>query len=224
MTCPDTDWHVAELYAFAGDLGASVLVAEYSRYVVDLNRSSDDAPLYPGQVATGLCPGRTFAGEPIYRDGGVDTAERERRIERYWRPYHDRLRAILDTLRERFGHALLWDAHSIPARVPRLFDGELPDLNLGSNDSASCGAGLSAAVAAVADASDYRTVVDGRFKGGYITRHYGRPDGGVHALQLEIAQRAYMDEARRELLPAKVEALRATLRHMLDAFLDSARR
>ena len=221
---PDTDWHVAELYAFAREMGASTVVANYSRYVVDLNRSADDAALYPGQVATGLCPLQTFAGVPIYRDGGVDDSEKAQRIDAYWRPYHEHIRQSLEALRERHGYALLWDAHSIPSCVPRLFDGELPHLNLGSNGSASCGAAIEAAVAEVATGSNYSSVVNGRFKGGYITRHYGAPGERIHALQLEIAQRAYMDEETTTIDEAKAAELRAVLREMLQAFLRAAKR
>ena len=144
---PDTDWHVAELYEFANEMGANVIIANYSRYVVDLNRPSDDTALYPGQVATGLCPEQTFAGDPIYRSGGVDEQEKAHRSKTYWSPYHGKIRETLDALRAKHGVALLWDAHSIPGVVPRLFGGELPDLNLGSNDSVSCARPIEQAVA-----------------------------------------------------------------------------
>ena len=221
---PDTDWHVAELYAFATELGAAMIVANYSRYVVDLNRSSTDEALYPGQVATGLCPEQTFAGDALYVKGGVAEAEKTQRVARYWQPYHDALAAELRALRERFGYALLWDAHSIPSTVPRLFDGELPELNLGSNSGASCGESIRAAVHAVAEQSNYSNVLDGRFKGGFITRHYGDPAENVHALQLEIAQRAYMDERSRQLDETRSERLRVTLGGMLRAYLVAAKR
>jgi len=216
---PDTDWHVADLYNFAADMGANILVANYSRYVVDLNRSADDAELYPGQVATGLCPQQTFAGESIYRSGAVDDSEKAHRIEKYWRPYHAHLRDTLDALRTKHGFALLWDAHSIPSVVPRLFEGELPELNLGSNGGESCEQSIEDAVATVATGSSYSTAVNGRFKGGYITRHYGDPENGIHALQLEIAQRAYMDERTIGLDSARAQVLRGTLREMLGAFV-----
>ena len=219
LAIPDTDWHVAELYSFARDLGASMLVARYSRYVVDLNRPPDDGTLYAGQVATGLCPRYTFAGEPLYRDDApVTAAEIAERVQRYWCPYHERLRLALDEIRQRHGYALLWDAHSIPSRVPRLFDGELPVLNLGSYDDKSCDPELTQAVYQVAAASPYESVLNGRFKGGYITRHYGAPDAGVQALQLELAQRAYMDEASREYRQDLAERLRQTLREMLGVY------
>lgn len=215
---PDTDWHVAKLYEFAADMGANILVANYSRYVVDLNRSADDAELYPGQVATGLCPLQTFAGEVIYSSGAVDEGEKAHRIEKYWRPYHACLRDTLDTLRAKHGLALLWDAHSIPSVVPRLFDGELPELNLGSNSGGSCEQSIENAVATVAVESGRNTAVNGRFKGGYITRHYGDPENGVHALQLEIAQRAYMNEQTTAFDSAKASVLRDTLHKMLSTF------
>jgi len=193
---PDTDWHVAELYEFAAGMGANILVANYSRYVIDLNRAADDAELYPGQVATGLCPLQTFSGESIYRSGGVDDSEKA----------------------HKHGFALLWDAHSIAGVVPRLFDGELPDLNLGSNSGTSCEQSIEDAVASIAIGSSYSTAINGRFKGGYITRHYGDPDNSVQALQLEIAQRAYMNEHTIALDSEKADDLRETLRKMLGAF------
>jgi len=219
---PDTDWDVARLYEFATDLGASTVIANFSRYVVDLNRSAEDQALYPGQVATGLCPEYTFAGEAIYRSGGVDDDEKTRRTNQYWRPYHDHIRETLIAMRAQHGFALLWDAHSIPSAVPRLFDGELPELNLGSNSGASCKAAIDEAIVAVAIESSFDAVSNGRFKGGYITRHYGDPENGIHALQLEIAQRAYMSEETGSFDTKKAAVLRDTLREMLSTFLSAA--
>ena len=224
QSIPDTDWHVAELYDFAAEIGASTVVANYSRYVVDLNRSADDAALYPGQVVTGLCPEQTFAGETLYHDGGVSNAERLDRVQNYWLPYHDHIRHTLDALKGRHGFALLWDAHSIPSNVPRLFDGELPELNLGSNSSKSCALAIETAVAEIATDSDYSAVINGRFKGGYITRHYGEPENGIHALQLEIAQRAYMDESTTKFDAERASALRDTLKKMLHSFRNAAQK
>ena len=220
VAVPDTDWHVAELYDFAREFGASMLVANYSRYVVDLNRSADDEVLYPGQVSTGLCPEQTFAGDAIYVDGGVSDEECADRVERYWRPYHEQLASMLQTARDRHGYALLWDAHSIPSVVPRLFEGELPELNIGTNDGSSCAATRQSNVVEAARSGPFSVVVNGRFKGGYITRHYGDPGAGIHAVQLEIAQRAYMDEASTVFDAAKAAQLRQTLRRMLSAFSD----
>ncbi|MDJ0699331.1 MAG: N-formylglutamate deformylase [Woeseiaceae bacterium] len=220
---PDTDWHVAKLYDFVRDTGASLLVANVSRYVIDLNRSENDDVLYPGQLVTGLCPVRTFAGEHIY--GGQyqpDDKEKADRIARYWRPYHDRIRAALGRLVELHGYALLWDAHSIPSRVPTIFEGELPVLNVGTNDGRSCDPALQEQVAEVAAASGLESVVNGRFKGGYITRHYGAPKNDVHAIQLEIAQRAYMDETSGRYVADSAARLQKTLAAMLDAFTIQA--
>ena len=222
LALPDTDWHVTELYDFAREFGASLQVANYSRYVVDLNRSATDDVLYPGQLVTGLCPEETFSGEAIYAGKGVDEVERARRISTYWQPYHDQLAFALAALRELHGYALLWDAHSIPSAVPRLFVGELPELNIGSDDGASCPGDITAAVAAAASDGPYSSVVNARFKGGYITRHYGDPANGVNALQLEVAQRSYMDEVTGVFDPQKANRLRGTLRGMLEAFLAAA--
>lgn len=218
----DTDWHVAELYGFARELGANMLVANYSRYVVDLNRPATDEALYEGQVATGLCPQQTFAGEDIYRSAPADDAEVAERVAKFWRPYHDRIAQTLDTLREEFGYALLWDAHSIASEVPRLFDGELPALNIGTNGGRSCGRAMESAVFAAAEQSDYSHVLNGRFQGGFITRHYGDPASQVHAVQLEIAQRVYMDESTRIFDVPKASRLRVTLRHMLESLIRTA--
>jgi N-formylglutamate deformylase len=220
---PDTDWHVRRLYEFAASLDATVIEANYSRYVVDLNRPPDDERLYPGQLSTGLCPAATFAGDAIYIGGGeVSDEARAERVRRYWRPYHERLERALGELRERHGYALLWDAHSIPGEVPLLFDGTLPDLNIGTNGGASAFPRAETAVMAAAQASQYSSVLNGRFRGGYITRHYGAPGAGVSAIQLELAQRCYMDEESLRYDETSAERLGATIRSMLEAYLGSA--
>jgi N-formylglutamate deformylase len=217
---PDTDWHVARLYEFARDIGAWMIRAEYSRYVVDLNRPADGAALYAGRFGTGLCPTETFGGQDIYVSGA--SIDIEDRVEAFWHPYHDKLAQALVEIRDRFGLALLWDAHSITSRVPRLFDGELPVLNVGTFDERSCAQGAAQAVMSVADDSPFDAVYNGRFKGGYITRHYGRPADNVHAIQLELAQRSYMNEVTCEYENAKASILRDTLARMLAAFVDAA--
>ena len=219
---PDTDWHVSQLYDFVKDCGASVITADYSRYVVDLNRPADDAQLYENQGTPGLCPEQTFAGADIYLDPiDIDKAAR---VATYWQPYHDQVATTLAELREQHGYALLWDAHSIPSSVPSLFAGELPVLNIGTFDGRSCARDLSNAVLAAAEAGAYDAVLNGRFKGGYITRNYGDPESGIHALQLELAQRAYMNEKNLEFDREKAAELRATLKVMLDAFQEAAKR
>lgn len=219
---PDTDWHVSRLYAFARGLGASVLVPKYSRYVVDLNRPPDDASLYPGQNTTGLCPMRRFSGEAVYLPGREPSEDEVRgRVERYWRPYHDALRDELERLRAAHGRVLLWEGHSIRGSdLPFLFEGRLPDLNLGTAAGASCSPGLQARLeAALSAQSAYDWVANGRFKGGHITRHYGAPARGVDAVQLEISQRNYMDEDSFAYDEAKASALQALLRGLLQAAL-----
>lgn len=193
----DTDWFLDRLYAFAAGLGATLLVPRFSRYLIDLNRGSDNAPMYPGRNNTELCPTRHFTGEPLYRDGAApDEAEIRRRVACCWQPYHDALAAALAEARVRHGHAVLFDAHSIKSELPWLFEGRLPHLNLGTVDGTSCAPALRDAVAGVLAAqATFSHVVDGRFKGGHITRAHGRPHEGVHAVQLEMCWRAYMDEA-----------------------------
>lgn len=196
QSLPDTDWHVDLLYASAVEAGTTLLVATHSRYVVDLNRDPSGAALYPGADNTELCPVRTFGNDPIYL-GNVhpDAAEIERRRARYFDPYHAMLKAEVDRVRRRHGFAVLLDGHSIISEAPRFFAGRLPDLNLGTARGASCAPALERiATEVLAAATGFSHAVNGRFTGGYITRHYGRPEEGVHALQLEMAQACYMDE------------------------------
>jgi N-formylglutamate deformylase len=193
----DTDWHVGRLYEpLAKALGASVIRPLASRYVVDLNRPADGQALYPGKRETGLVSTIGFDGELLYLDGDEPTAEEmQRRVNVYWRPYHDALSQELERLRAEHGRVVLWDGHSIRSQVPMLFEGQLPDFNLGTADGASCSAVLQEQLKeALGAQSRYSFVVNGRFKGGYITRHYGRPAEGVQAVQLELSQLNYMDE------------------------------
>ncbi len=218
---PDTDWHIATLYEFAAALGASLLVPGYSRYVVDLNRPADGSALYPGRVETGLCPLVTFAGEPLYRPGREpDADELARRRNDYWQPYHTALRDELARLRAAHPQVLLWEAHSIRSEVPMLFEGRLPDLNLGTADGASCAPAVRQALMdCLHKQSAYSWVVDGRFKGGYITRHYGQPIRGIHAVQLEVAQLTYMDEQTFRYDARRAGRLRGLLERQLQAAL-----
>ena len=197
QTVEDTDWFLDRLYGFAADWDASLLVPRCSRFVVDLNRPSDNKPMYAGSNNTELCPTRFFTGDPIYRDGQApDEAEIRQRVATWWQPYHDALAAELARLKATHGHAVLFDAHSIKSELPWLFDGLLPHMNLGTVGGSSCAPSLERQVVSVfAAQSDYSHVLNGRFKGGNITRQYGRPADGVHAVQLEMCWRAYMDEA-----------------------------
>lgn len=222
QAAPDTDWHVDRLYEFALALGASVLKPRYSRYVIDLNRPPDDTSLYPGQNSTGLCPTVAFSGRPIYRDGKTPDAESivQRRAQ-YWQPYHTALQAELHRLKQQHGRALLWEGHSIRPELPFLFEGRLPDFNLGTAEGLSCpDAGLRAVEAVLSSQSEFSWVSNGRFKGGYITRHYAAPEAGIHAFQLELAQSAYLDETMTAFDAAKAAPVQALIARMMAAALD----
>ncbi len=200
MLLPDVDWHLPILYDMAKDFDITVISAQYARYVVDLNRSSENVSLYPGQDVTGLCPVDTFAKNAIYLDGQQpDETEIKNRIEQYWQPYHDKLSVELKRIHAMHGVAILWDAHSIASHVPRFFNGQLPDLNFGTADLTSCNVSLQDALARTIresiHAKKYSHVFNGRFKGGYITRHYGMPTINIHAIQLEMSQSIYMEES-----------------------------
>lgn len=223
----DADWHLDRLYAFAQELGASVLQPIVARYVVDLNRPPDDAPMYPGASNTELCPSRFFDGDPLYREGfSLSPQEKARRRELWWKPYHDTLARELARIKARHGHVLLWDAHSIRAEIPWLFEGRLPDLNIGTADGRSADASITQAVAAAAARHPGLThVVNGRFKGGYITRHYGQPGQHVHAVQLEMCQSLYMREAPPwNYEPAQAARIQPVVREMVEAASAACRR
>jgi len=221
----DTDWHLPLLYDFAVRMGASTLVPAYSRYVIDLNRPPEDSNLYPGQDTTGLVPRDTFRKQPLYLAGQEpDEAEVDARRERFWRPYHVALRGELERLRDLHGVAVLWDAHSIASVLPRFFDGKLPDLNLGTDQGRACAPLVQVAVEAVLRGQhDYTQVSNGRFKGGYITRHYGEPARNVHALQMEMCHGTYMDEpAPFGFRPDLAARVRPLLQRMLEAALQAS--
>ncbi|QJQ93875.1 MULTISPECIES: N-formylglutamate deformylase [Halomonadaceae] len=226
----DTDWHIPRLYDFAAELGegrgASRLEARYSRYVIDLNRPEDDTPLYAG-ATTGLFPVIDFDGRPLFRDGGMPSREtREWAKAHVWRPYHEALAGELARLKARFGYALLFDAHSIRSRIPRLFEDRLPDLNLGTFEGRSCDPGLSGRLQAVCAAQTrFSHVTNGRFKGGHITRHYGDPADHIHAVQLELSQITYMNEPNDDApifayRDDRAEKVRLLLRELLETMLE----
>jgi len=223
----DTDWYLDQLYAFAEEMGASTIGARWSRYVIDLNRPPENTNLYPGMSTTGLCPVDTFHDEPLYVPGQQPTeAEVQQRLERYWRPYHDQLSTELERLLSVHGKVVLWDAHSIASRVPRFFEGKLPDLNFGTADGKSCDQDMLDAVVHAARTHDQYTVaVNGRFKGGHITRHYGQPQRGIHAIQLEMCQCLYMEEEPPfGYLAERADEVQGLLRDLTGAALDWVRR
>lgn len=221
----DADYHVDRLYAFASELGATIVRTAISRSVIDVNRDPSGHSLYPGQPTTGLCPETCFDGTPLYWPGREpDQAEIARRRTHYFDPYHNALSAEIGRLRAAHRGIVVYDAHSILSRVPRLFEGELPQFNIGSFDGKSCAPALAGAVEAAC--AGYSNIVNGRFKGGWITRHYGDPENGIHAIQMELAMRGYLDEAGP--WPPQWDASRAALlqpalRNILAACLDFAK-
>jgi N-formylglutamate deformylase len=223
LTVADTDWHLDQLYAWARELGATLLAGRLSRYVIDLNRPPNDESLYPGQTTTGLCPAETFRGEAVYRDGATpDAAQKSERVKAYWQPYHDALRTELARLRALHPNVLLWEAHSIASVLPRLFEGKLPDLNLGTQDGRTAAPAALEAVLTAAAQSDYTFVANGRFKGGYITRNLGAPAEGIHAIQLEMCQSTYMSETFPfDYEPRLASAVQPVLRSMVGGALDA---
>lgn len=222
LTVEDTDWHLERLYDFARDRRASLIYSHVSRYVIDLNRPPSNEPMYPGANNTELCPTRSFDGDPLYRDGCQPSqAEIDRRREVYWQPYHDAIAAELARLKATFGYAVLFDGHSIRSELPWLFPGKLPDLNLGTANGASCAASLERRLGSLLQHQDHYThVVNGRFQGGYITRHYGRPAEAIHAVQLEMCWSTYMQERPPyEIDDARAMLLQPVLMQIIDSIL-----
>lgn len=221
----DADYHVDRLYAFAADMGATIVRTAISRTVIDVNRDPSGASLYPGQTTTGLCPTACFDGASLYKPGHApDEAEIGRRRMRYFDPYHAALSAEIERLRRSHSAVVLYDAHSILSRITRLFDGELPQFNIGSFGGLSCSVDLTAAVESACEGYSY--IVNGRFKGGWITRHYGNPANRVHAIQMELAMRGYLDEAGPwppEWNAARATPLQPTLQNILAACLTFAK-
>lgn len=218
---PDTDWYVDRLYEFARGLGACIIKANYSRYVVDLNRAPDSQSLYPGSVTSAVCPTKTFADEPIYARDEPGDAEIQQRIERYWQPYHLRIAEELARIKAAHRRALLWDAHSIPSVMPGLFAGTLPAFNFGTRDDRSCPREISAQLLDLVQSGGvFTAVLNGRFKGGYITLHHGRPAEGVFAVQLELSQRTYMNEnPRGDFDASRARSAAACIERLLQRFL-----
>ena len=228
----DADWWIERLYNFADDLGATTVRTAVSRTVIDVNRDPSGASLYPGMATTALCPTDTFDGERLYAEGQEpDETEIAARRERWFIPYHDALRAEIDRLLAIHGKVVLYDAHSIRSRAPRLFPGELPVFNIGTNSGQSCDQALTAAVEAACESSGLPMVVNGRFKGGWITRHYGKPERGIHAVQMELACRGYIDDPSPRITPQswpspyrpqKAAPMRSVLGDVLKACVEFA--
>jgi N-formylglutamate amidohydrolase len=224
LALPDTDWHIDKLYqSITKDLDATMITANYSRYVIDLNRPPDNAALYPGQTKIPLCPDQTFNSHDIYQNGlQPDEAEIAERLALYWRPYHDALTQQIARVKSQHGYAILYDAHSICQGLTLLFDGDLPDLNIGTAQGKSCSPAIEQAAHAAAEVSPYSNVLNGRFIGGYITRHHGDPANNVHALQMELIRALYMDEETTLYNEVKATQLITTLSRILTAVTDNA--
>lgn len=214
----DTDWYLDRLYQFAVEQGCYLISPRYSRYVVDLNRPKSNQNLYPGQDTTELCPTTQFDRRPIYKEGyQLDSNEVDRRIELYWQPYHSKLAESLHEIKERWGNALLFEAHSIKSQVPRFFEGKLLDLNFGDFNHQSCSKELTTMVDSWSS-NGYSKVINGRFKGGYITREYGQPDINIHAIQLELSQATYLEEGSLAYSEPKAKEITVVLEEMFKVF------
>ena len=215
----DTDWFVDRLYDFAPALGITMITANYSRWVIDLNRDPESKPLYTdGRIITGLCPTTNFLGESIYQDNRkeVDAMEISRRVDQYYMPYHTKLNELLDKAKEKFGKVLLWDCHSIRQSVPSIHKQRFPDLILGDADGTSASPGLSETTLKGIESSGYQVSHNYPFKGGYITRHYGRPAEQYHALQLEMTKMNYMDDAEVKYDFGRAEKMRLVLKEVFE--------
>ncbi|WP_145551047.1 N-formylglutamate deformylase [Yersinia intermedia] len=218
----DTDWHIPRLYDFARNMGASLLIGNYSRLVVDLNRPEDDQPLYT-TATTGLFPETLFDGRACFISGKTPSPqERQSYLSHIWRPYHQQLQSELDRLKAQFGYALLLDAHSIASVIPRLFEGQLPDLNFGTNSGVSCDPSLSdQLIECCQHQSTFSHILNGRFKGGHITRSYGLPQNQQHAVQLELSQLNYMSETEPyHYLPERAVHLQQLLEQLIHTMLS----
>ncbi len=221
-TIPDTDWYIDRLYDFAEQLGAYIIKPTYSRYVIDLNRSKFNENLYPGANSTELCPTTAFDLSPLYIAGKApDQAEINRRIELYWQPYHQALATTLASIRQHFGKAVLLDAHSILSQVPRFFEDKLPDFNFGTADGKSCAKSLIEQVAKI-ELAPYSSIINGRFKGGYITRAYGKPEENIHAIQLELSQRTYLQEPSNQYLENEANKVKIKLNAFVQCLINFA--
>lgn len=228
----DADWWIERLYDFAAGLGATVIRTAISRTVIDVNRDPSGVSLYPGQATTELCPTTTFDGEQLYEPGTEpNTEEIAERRARFFDPYHATLRAEIERLQSKHANVVVYDCHSIRSVIPRLFDGTLPHFNIGTNGGTTCAPALSDAIETICVGSGFSHVINRRFKGGYITRSLGNPDAGVHAVQMELACRGYMDEPDGAPAPDawpppydpdRARFMRGALTQVLNACLDFA--
>jgi len=217
----DTDWFMDKLYSFAVDKGCGIINPNFSRYVIDLNRDPDEKELYPGADNTNLCPTSQFDYSSIYfEDGKPSKSEIAHRVDAYWSPYHQCITQELNRLRKKFGMAFLFDAHSIASNVPRFFDGKLTDFNFGTNAEKSCSNYVLSDIQEKVNLEPFSSVYNGRFKGGYITRHYGDPENNIHTLQLELSQSTYLNETSKLWDDAKAAKVVPKLNNLIDTIIQ----
>lgn len=219
----DTDWYVDQLYDFVMDMGITMISANYSRWVIDLNRDPASKPLYSdGRIITGLCPATNFLGETLYKDerAEVEIPEVKRRLELYYKPYHQKVEALLSHTKKHFGKVLLWDCHSIRQHVPTIHKEKFPDLILGDVDGTSASPGLIESTLSTLDHGNYKVSHNHPFKGGYITRHYGKPAANQHALQLEMSKINYMDDAEKRYDKKRAEKMRELLKKVFEKLIE----
>ncbi|GAA0213442.1 hypothetical protein GCM10009123_20870 [Kangiella japonica] len=216
LNSADTDWYLVQLYDFLDSMGISRINANYSRYLIDLNRDSSGEVLYKGADNTELCPTSTFDRDALY-EAGAEPSDEEvaRRVELYWKPYHQQLEQLIDQANEKFGYCLLFEAHTIQSHVPRFFDGQLPDFNFGTNEGITINQVLARTLEEF-DTGEYSKIINGRFKGGYITRQYAKPDDNIYTIQLELSQATYLDEKLRLFDHDKSHKVKAVIRQLLE--------
>lgn len=223
---PDTDWDLPKLYQIESSenpfADVSLIHANFSRFVIDANRPTDGTNLYPGKPTPELCPTTCFDGSPVYRSGQEpDQKEIAERIEKFWQPYHDKIRQELQRMKSEFGVAVLFDAHSILSKVPRLFDGVLPNFNMGTAAGQAASSSLEQEIKEVLVGEEkYSSVFNGRFIGGFITRNFGDPDKNIHAVQLELTQSSYMNETTGEFSAEKANRVRPVIFKMIQAIIN----
>ncbi len=223
MAAPDdTDWFVHQLYNFATELGITIIHAKYSRWAIDLNRDPESAPLYDdGRIITGLTTTTDFFGKSIYisDDRIPDQKEVERRLTEYYWPYYNKIQDLLDERLATFGKALLWDAHSIRHFVPTIRKEIFPDMILGNNDETTAHPELIETALHGLTSGKFGVNHNTPFKGGHITRYFGKPEQNIHALQLEMNKILYMDDEERNFHEERANEMRAVLKPTFEALI-----